>query len=68
VRISTFTRGYATYYIGAIFNHLLGMKAAFGASEALYNNFRIFINQYAHSKKKSFGKNRVYLQKEKPDG
>jgi hypothetical protein len=42
------------------------MKAAFRAGKALYNNFGILIDQNAHSKKKSFGKNRVYLQKEKP--
>jgi hypothetical protein len=44
------------------------MKTAFGASKALYDNLRIFIDQNAHSKKKSFGKNRVYIQKEKPEG
>jgi hypothetical protein len=30
------------------------MKAAFGASEALYDNLRIFIDQNTHSKKKKF--------------
>ena len=33
----------ATYYVGAIFNHLRGMKTAFVACKALYYYTRMFV-------------------------
>ena len=44
VRLTTFARRYATNNVGAVFNHLLGMKTAFRAGKALDDNFGVFVD------------------------
>jgi hypothetical protein len=40
----------ATDHIGAVFNHLGGVKCSFGAGKSLHDHFRILVNQDAHKK------------------
>src|ERR1051326_317801 len=44
---AAFARGNATDHIGAVLNHLLGVKSAFAARKALHNQFRFFIYEHA---------------------
>ncbi len=45
---TTFAGCNTTHYVGAVFNHLSGVKSAFCARKTLHNNFRTFINEDAH--------------------
>ena len=44
----SFAGGHSTDNLGAVFQHLTGMKGSFGAGEALNQNSRMFVNKYAH--------------------
>ena len=45
VRGSTLSRGNTTHNLGAVFNHLCGMKCAFSACKSLYNDFLRFVDE-----------------------
>jgi hypothetical protein len=42
------SRGYTTNYIGAVIDHLLRMKRAFFACDALDDKAGTFVNENAH--------------------
>jgi hypothetical protein len=45
---SAFAWSDAPHYLGAVLDHLLGVKRAFSSCEALNDYFRIFIDEYTH--------------------
>jgi len=49
VSASTFSRSYATHYVGSVLDHLLCVKSAFVSGETLNDYAGIFVNQYTHS-------------------
>ena len=46
---SSFAGGHPTDNLGAVLQHLTGMKGTFGAGEALNQNSGMFVNKYAHT-------------------
>ena len=46
--LPAFARGHTTDDLGAVIQHLFGMKRAVAAGDALHNDLRILINKYGH--------------------